>query len=233
MSDSFLTSPQWFIISAIAGKEKSIAENIKERIATYGYTDLVSNIQVIKRTKTEVEKFKSNDSSLPKNMVNTKLTKWETLSDGNYQKTSIKQINKFPGYIFINMIYNQDVWFVIRNTQGVLGFVGNSGKGGKPIPITESEYQKSLLAKIGEKNTIEEYQNIKKPDDVKGTINVKEQVNYYVGDMVEVVSGKFANHTGRVVEVNNNDVKLAIVEVESEDGSLTKMEVPFSDLSKQ
>jgi transcription antitermination factor NusG len=75
MSGNFLNTAQWFIISAIAGKEKSIAENIKERIYTYGYQDLVESLQVIKKSKTETETFTKNDSALPKTLTNTKLTK--------------------------------------------------------------------------------------------------------------------------------------------------------------
>jgi transcription antitermination factor NusG len=75
MSGDFLSTTQWFIISAIAGKEKSIAENIKERIYTYGYQDLVESIQVVKRSKTEIQTFTKNDSALPKTLTNTKLTK--------------------------------------------------------------------------------------------------------------------------------------------------------------
>jgi transcription antitermination factor NusG len=74
MSNVILEKPQWFIVSAISGKEKSIAENIAERIVTYGYTDLVKNIQIINRERTEVTNFSKNDSSLPKNLNNTKIT---------------------------------------------------------------------------------------------------------------------------------------------------------------
>jgi transcriptional antiterminator NusG len=56
--------------------------------------------------------------------------------------------NKFPGYIFINMIITDETWFTIRNTPGVTGFIGSSGKGAKPLPLTTDEVMKMLM--IGE-----------------------------------------------------------------------------------
>ncbi|MDR2829267.1 MAG: transcription termination/antitermination protein NusG [Mycoplasmataceae bacterium] len=230
MSGNFLNTAQWFIISAIAGKEKSIAENIKERIYTYGYQDLVESLQVIKKSKTETETFTKNDSALPKTLTNTKLTKWEVLPNGDYKKTSLKVSNKFPGYIFIKMVYNQDVWFVIRNTQGVLGFVGSSGKGAKPIPVSPIQYQNSLKTVAEETVTVEEYFKNAKPEITSEIVNLTNVTNYYVGDLVEIVGGKFASHTG-VIKTINNDFKVAEVEITTDEGK-TNFEVPFAELSK-
>ncbi|MDR2636379.1 MAG: transcription termination/antitermination protein NusG [Mycoplasmataceae bacterium] len=230
MSNVILEKPQWFIVSAISGKEKSIAENIAERIVTYGYTDLVKNIQIINRERTEVTNFSKNDSSLPKNLNNTKITTWKVLEDGNYQKISLKTGNKFPGYIFVNMVYNQDVWYVIRNTQGVLGFVGSSGKGAKPIPISELQYRNSFKNINNEKIDIEEYMSAVVEKIEADTIIVEQKYDFIVGDVIEIVSGKFANHAGKIIELNN-DLKLAVVEISSNEGT-TKFEVPYSDIKK-
>lgn len=230
MADNFMNKPQWYIVSAISGKEKSIAENIKERIVTYGYTDLVKHIQVIKREKIEVVSFSKNDSSLPKNLNNTKITTWAVQDDGGYKKTSVKVTNKFPGYIFVNMIYNQDVWYVIRNTQGVLGFVGSSGKGAKPIPISELQYKNSFKTIADEKVEIEEFMSELPVEIVNEVIETKETPNFIVGDVVEINNGKFANHTGKIVELNNEN-KLALVEINTNEGT-TKFEVPYSDIQK-
>jgi transcription antitermination factor NusG len=62
-------------LTVISGKEQAIAENVKERVATYGYLDMVSNIQIIQREKIEHTIFNKNDSTLPKSLKDTKISK--------------------------------------------------------------------------------------------------------------------------------------------------------------
>ena len=72
-------------------------------------------------------------------MSNTKNIVCETTRDGRYIKTTSTSINNIPGYISICMIMSEEVWYAVRNTPGVTGFVGSSGKGAHPIPISEFE----------------------------------------------------------------------------------------------
>ena len=54
----------------------------------------------------------------------------------------------YPGYIFIEMIMTDEAWYVVRNTPGVTGFIGSSGKGAKPFPVSASEIE-SVLKRVG------------------------------------------------------------------------------------
>ncbi len=91
----------------------------------------------------------------------------------------------FPGYVFVKMIMSDDAWYIVRNTRGVTGFVGSATK---PIPLTEQE-----VANLGvEKKQVE--------------------VNYSVGDTVEIVGGALEGFTGTVesIDVENNVVKVIV-----------------------
>ena len=54
----------------------------------------------------------------------------------------------FPGYILVEMIMTDEAWFVVRNTPGVTGFIGSSGKGAKPFPLTPMEVDR-ILSSMG------------------------------------------------------------------------------------
>lgn len=58
------------------------------------------------------------------------------------KKEKIKKM--FPGYVLVEMIMDDEVWFIVRNTQGVTGFIGSSGKGAKPIPLLPEEVERIL-----------------------------------------------------------------------------------------
>ncbi len=91
----------------------------------------------------------------------------------------------FPGYVFVKMIMSDDSWYIVRNTRGVTGFVGSATK---PIPLTEQE-----VANLGvEKKQVE--------------------VNYSVGDTVQIVGGALEGFTGTVelIDVENNSVKVIV-----------------------
>ena len=91
----------------------------------------------------------------------------------------------FPGYVFVKMIMTDDSWYIVRNTRGVTGFVGSATK---PIPLTEEE-----VANLGvEKKQVE--------------------VNYSVGDTVQIIGGSLEGFTGTVesIDVDNNVVKVIV-----------------------
>jgi transcriptional antiterminator NusG len=91
----------------------------------------------------------------------------------------------FPGYVFVKMIMSDDSWYIVRNTRGVTGFVGSATK---PIPLTEDE-----VANLGvEKKQVE--------------------VNYSVGDTVQIIGGSLEGFTGTVesIDVDNNVVKVIV-----------------------
>ena len=91
----------------------------------------------------------------------------------------------FPGYVFVKMIMSDDAWYIVRNTRGVTGFVGSATK---PIPLTEQEVKNLGV----EKKQVE--------------------VNYSVGDTVQIVGGALEGFTGTVesIDVDNNVVKVIV-----------------------
>ncbi len=139
---------QWFIITAIGGREDSIVQALKEKINNFGYNDWVKEIKVFKEETITVDEFSPNSSEIPSKIRNSKTIKWEVLPNGYYRRTKTKVENKFKGYIFIYVDMKDDVWYAIRNTIGVLGFVGSTGKGAKPIPISQEEYERLVEAKV-------------------------------------------------------------------------------------
>ncbi len=118
---------------------------------------------------------------------------------------SRKQVQKklFPGYVLINMIMNDDTWYVVRNTRGVTGFVG---PGSKPVPLTEAEMRP---LGIREENVV---------------------YDFSVGDNVSVVSGVWRDTAGVIQSMNENKQTVTInVELF---GRETPVEISFADILK-
>lgn len=132
---------KWYIITAINGNEDTVYKNLEDKIRGYQLNDLVHEIKLLKSREITIDIFDNKINPPPKNMRNTKSITWETLPGNKYKKTRIREINRFPGYIYIKMIMTSEVWYAIRNTFGVTGFVGSSGKGASPIPMSEFEVQ--------------------------------------------------------------------------------------------
>ncbi|MGL4647669.1 MAG: transcription termination/antitermination protein NusG [Mycoplasmoidaceae bacterium] len=131
--------PQWYIATTITGSEESIYTSLLDKIKAYQFDDLVKEMRIVKYNDITIETFRDGVNPPPKTMRNSKNITWETTPDGKYIKKTTKTYNKFPGYLFICMVMTEEVWYAIRNTPGITGFVGSSGKGAKPIPISEFE----------------------------------------------------------------------------------------------
>jgi len=133
-----LNKEKWYIATTITGSEDKIKDDLKEKIIAYRFENEVLEMKIIKHREITIEEFNDTNNPPPKVMRNSKNIEWRTTPKG-YEKTTIKEKNCFPGYLFINMIMTQEVWYIIRNTAGITGFVGSSGKGAQPIPISEDE----------------------------------------------------------------------------------------------
>ena len=110
----------------------------------------------------------------------------------------------FPGYVLINMVMNDDTWYVVRNTRGVTGFVG---PGSKPVPLTEDE-----MASLG----------FHREEDVL--------VDFEVGDMVVVISGAWKDTVGAIKAINDSK-KTITMHVEMF-GRETPVELGFAEVKK-
>ena len=98
------------------------------------------------------------------------------------EKGKEKTKKMFPGYILVEMVMNDEAWFIVRNTPGVTGFIGSSGRGAKPFPLTPSEVDK-ILGSMG-----------------MSRLEIGNDLN--VDDNVKVANGPFANMFGKVKSIN-------------------------------
>ena len=98
----------------------------------------------------------------------------------------------FPGYILVEMVMTDEAWFIVRNTPGVTGFIGSSGRGAKPFPLTPAEVDK-ILGSMG-----------------MSRLDIANEIA--IDDKVKVISGPFANMLGTIktVDLEHQQVEVAI-----------------------
>jgi transcription termination/antitermination protein NusG len=143
----------WFVVHTYSGYENKVKANLERRIHSMGMQEKI--FRVLVPMEDEVE-FK----------------------DGK-RKITPKKV--FPGYVLVEMIMDDQSWYVVRNTQGVTGFVGSPGPGEKPVPLQDKEV-KTILKQMG----------IEAP---------KLKIDFKKGDRVKVTSGPFFDFTGVVDEI--------------------------------
>ena len=132
----------------------------------------------------------------------------ETEIKGGVKKTKVKKL--FPGYILVEMIMTDEAWYVVRNTSGVSGFIGSSGGGAKPFPLQKHELD-PILKNMGISTSAIE-------------------IDYAVGDEVNVISGPFAGKSGTVesIDFEKETAKVLIDFL----GNQTPMEIDLVALEK-
>lgn len=116
----------------------------------------------------------------------------------------------FPGYILVEMVMNDEAWFIVRNTPGVTGFIGSSGKGAKPFPLTPSEVDKILNS--------------------MGMSRLEIGNNLNIEDNVKVINGPFSSMYGKVKSIN---METQTIEVTLDlFGQETVVELALSEIEK-
>ncbi len=172
----------WFVIHTYSGYENKVKANLERRIHSMGMQDKI--FRVLVPMEDEVE-FK----------------------DGK-RKITPKKV--FPGYVLVEMIMDDQSWYVVRNTQGVTGFVGSPGPGEKPVPLQEKEV-----------NTILKQMGIEAP---------KLKIDFAKGDRIKVTSGPFFDFTGVVDEIAQEKERLrALISIF---GRETPVELEFFQVEK-
>ncbi|MBU4690434.1 transcription termination/antitermination protein NusG [Mycoplasma sp. ES3157-GEN-MYC] len=174
----------WYMISTVSGKEDLVVESLRNRIISEQVDDCFNN------EATEDGAFKI--------FKKPSLTAKEAEKKLNGEPYTVKMINMYSGYIFINMYMSDKAWFVIRNTQYVTGLIGSSGKGAKPTPVTSREIRKCF--KSEEKMLKDFYEG-------------KLETKFSVGEIVEIIDGPFKGQSGKVIEASDSK-KMVSVEVE-------------------
>lgn len=116
----------------------------------------------------------------------------------------------FPGYVLVELIMTDDAWYVVRNTPGVTGFIGSSGGGTKPTPLLPEEVD-FILKQMGMSER-------------------KVEMDFEVGEMVEVLEGPFAHFQGKVEALDGSKGKITV----SVDmfGRETNMELDYEQVQK-
>lgn len=156
-----IAQAQWYIVNCNKGHEDKVAADLKQKI--------------------------EKKLNLKDNIFQVRVVK-EILSDKDKKVT---EKNVFPGYIFIHMILTEDTWYDIRNTTGINGFIGSSGKGVPPTPLSTKEVNEML------------YRNSKPPiqPKVKQVKEVKR--DFKIADFVIITSGALQDREGRVTKVDD------------------------------
>lgn len=173
---------EWYVVNTYSGHENKVKEKLEMRASSMGMEDYIFRVVVPEQTEIEMK-------------------------DGKEVEKTKKM---FPGYILVEMVMNDEAWFVVRNTPGVTGFIGSSGKGAKPFPLTPSEVDK-ILGSMGMSRL------------AMGS-EVKEQ------DRVKVINGPF---NGMFGTVKSYDVASGVLEVAIDlFGQETIVELNLSEIER-
>ena len=165
----------WYVVHTYSGYENKVKATIEKTIENRHLEDQIIEVSVPMMDVVEV-----------KNGANKTV-----------------QRKKFPGYVFVNMVMNEETWYVVRNTRGVTGFVG---PGSKPVPLTEAEMR---------------------PLGIKTESVV---VDFEEGDMIVVIGGVWKDTSG-VITAMNHGKQTVTINVELF-GRETPVEVSFADVKK-
>ena len=157
MSENKKNQKRWYIVNTYSGHENKVKTNLEKRVEYLGLGEKIFRVEVPQKTVTVVKNGRRQD----------------------------KDEKVFPGYVLVEMIMDDDSWFVVQNTAGVTKFVGANKK---PIPAKESEIRK-IIHKV-------QVQTAKIELDVK------------VDDKVRIISGPFADFDGIITEVYPDKAKL-------------------------
>ncbi len=173
---------RWYIVHAYSGMEKAVERNITERINRAGMNAKFGRILV---PTEEVVEMKNGQ-----------------------RKTTERRL--FPGYVFVEMVMEDDTWHLVKHTSKVTGFVG--GAKNRPAPISEAEVQK-IVSQMQE-----------------GTEKPRHKIEFMAGEMVRVKEGPFTDFNGSVEEVNyeKNRLRVSVMIF----GRSTPVELEFSQVEK-
>ena len=155
---------QWYVVNTYSGHETKVKEKLEARIESMGMQDYIFRV-IVPEEKVIEEK-------------------------NGVKKEKIKKL--FPGYILVEMIMTDEAWYIVRNTPGVTGFIGSSGKGAKPTPLLPQEIDR-ILANMG-----------------MSRVNIEEDLK--VGDTVNIIDGPFNGMSGKVdnIDLENNRLNIII-----------------------
>ena len=169
----------WYAIHTYSGYENAVTRNLKQRIDSLNMNDSIFNVVVPTEKKIRVK--------------------------GG--KRVVEEEKVYPGYVLVEMIVNDESWFVVRNTPRVTGFVGS---GTQPVPLTQGEYD-SLMKRMSNET-------------------VKHKVDLAAGDQIIITDGPFKDLEGKVGGVDEESGKVKVLV--SMFGRETPVELDFLQIKK-
>lgn len=158
------TKQRWFVLACASSKENKTADLLKQKVKAIGLENMITEILVPTQEKIVIKKGKK-----------------QTLED-----------RLFPGYILVRMEANDETVRLIKNTEGISGFIGMSAKAKYPTPLSEKEAE-SILAftKIQQSPVF--------------------SAKFSIGDAVKIVEGPFKDFIGNVQEINENKGQVTVL----------------------
>lgn len=173
---------KWYVVNTYSGHEKKVQEKLLMRASSMNMEDYIFRVIVPEQTEVEVK-------------------------DG-VAKEKVKKL--FPGYVLVEMIMTDEAWFVVRNTPGVTGFIGSSGKGAKPTPLQPYEVDKILNS--------------------MGMSRLEVSSDLKEGEVVKITSGPFSGMEGKVFSLDlDNQQIVVLVDLF---GQETEVEASISQIEK-
>ena len=145
---------KWYVVNTYSGHESKVKEKLEMRIQSMDMQDYIFRVVVPETTEVVIK-------------------------DGK-QKEMTKKM--FPGYVLVEVIMTDEAWYVVRNTPGVTGFLGSSGKGAKPFPLFDHEIDKILQS--------------------MGMSRKEISVDLKVDDRVKITDGPFKLMAGKITEID-------------------------------
>ena len=183
--DNPYTRPgRWFVVHTQSGYEKKVKQNLEARIHSMNAEEAVYEVVI----------------------------PMEDYVDFKNGKRVVNQRKMFPGYLLVRAELDDQSWFVIRNTPGVTGFVG---QGAKPSPLPRRDVEAFLTPKGSEEQV---------------ATRAKPRLEYEMGETVRVKEGPFADFSGEVIELNEDQLKLKVLV--NIFGRETPVELEFSKVAK-
>ena len=183
----WLRPGDWYVVHTQSGYEKKVKSNLEARISSMNMEDKIFEVVI---PMEDVVEFKGG-------------------------KKVVVQRKVFPGYLLVRCELEDDSWYVIRNTPGVTGFVGQGRHGQKPTPLSRREVETFLAAKA---------------DGEDAPKRSKPRLEYEVGESVRVKEGPFADFSGQIAEINADQLKLKVLV--NIFGRETLVEMEFSQVAK-
>ena len=173
---------KWYVVNTYSGHESKVKEKLEMRAQSMNMEDKICRV-IIPEQKVIEEK------------------------DG-VQKEKIKKI--FPGYILVEMVMTDEAWFVVRNTPGVTGFIGSSGKGAKPTPLQPFEVENILHS--------------------MGMAKMDTNAKLTEGEKVKIIDGPFVGMNGTIESIDaDNNLANVLVDLF---GQETSVEVELGQIDK-